>query len=62
MNVENKIAPRISSTVSKLGSQIFSINLPQGITCRPDAPCMKGCYAKKVILIIQLLKLLSQII
>lgn len=47
MNVENKIAPKISSTVSKLGSQIFSINLPQGITCRPDAPCMKGCYAKK---------------
>ena len=37
----------VSNTNTKLGSQIFSINLPAGITCRADAPCSKGCYAKK---------------
>ena len=39
--------PRISTSVSKLGIAIPTINLPAGITCRPDAPCQKGCYAKK---------------
>lgn len=32
---------------SKLGRQIASINMPAFITCRPDAPCKKGCYAGK---------------
>ena len=37
----------ISNTNSKLGGFIPSINLPAGKTCRADAPCQKGCYAKK---------------
>lgn len=37
----------ISTTNSKLGGFIPSVNLPAGLTCRPDAPCQKGCYAKK---------------
>lgn len=37
----------ISTTNSKLGGFIPSINLPAGLTCRADAPCQKGCYAKK---------------
>lgn len=37
----------ISRSVSKLGSQIPSINLPPVITCRPDAPCFAKCYARK---------------
>ena len=37
----------ISKTNSKLGGFIPSINLPAGLTCRIDAPCQKGCYAKK---------------
>lgn len=36
----------VSNKNSKLGGQILSINMPAGITCRPDAPCYKGCYAK----------------
>ena len=36
----------VSNTNSKLGGQILSINMSAGITCRPDAPCYKGCYAK----------------
>ena len=36
----------VSNTNSKLGAQILSINMPAGTTCRPDAPCYKGCYAK----------------
>lgn len=31
----------------KLGSAIFNINLPPVITCNPDAPCFRGCYARK---------------
>lgn len=38
---------KISNTNSKLGGNIPSINLPAGKTCRPDAPCQKGCYAKR---------------
>lgn len=34
----------ISLSNSKLGS-IPSINLPPIVTCRPDAPCKKTCYA-----------------
>lgn len=37
----------ISTTNKKLGGFILSINLPAGLTCRADAPCQKGCYAKK---------------
>jgi len=38
---------KISLTNSKLGGFIPSVNLPAGLTCRADAPCQKGCYAKK---------------
>lgn len=38
---------KISRTNAKLGAFIPSVNLPAGITCRPDAPCHKYCYAKK---------------
>lgn len=38
---------RISHTNSKLGASIPSVNLPPVITCRPDAPCFKGCYAQR---------------
>lgn len=37
---------KVSTTVRKLG-KIPSINLPPDVTCRPDAPCANGCYAKK---------------
>lgn len=36
----------ISKTNSKLGI-INSINLPAVVTCRPDAPCIKDCYARR---------------
>ena len=29
----------------KLGSAIFNINLPPIVTCNPNAPCFKQCYA-----------------
>lgn len=38
---------RISTTNSKLGYQIPSISLPPQHSCRPDAPCAKGCYGKR---------------
>ena len=38
---------KVSNTNSKLGGQIYSINLPPVVTCRKDAPCFKGCYACK---------------
>lgn len=38
---------KISLTNSKLGAAIPSVNLPAGVTCRADAPCQKGCYAKR---------------
>lgn len=37
----------ITLTNSKLGGYIPSLSLPAGITCRSDAPCHKGCYAKR---------------
>ena len=37
----------VSFSNSKLGGAIPSINLPAGVTCRPDAPCFKDCYAMK---------------
>lgn len=38
---------RISTTNSKLGYQIPNISLPPQHSCRPDAPCAKGCYGKR---------------
>ena len=38
---------KISTTNSKLGTCIPSISLPPQCSCRKDAPCAKGCYAKK---------------
>lgn len=38
---------KITNGNSKLSASIPSINLPAGLTCRADAPCQKGCYAKK---------------
>lgn len=37
----------ISLTNAKLGGAIPCINLPVDTSCRKDAPCQKGCYAKK---------------
>lgn len=37
----------VSFSNSKLGGAIPSINLPAGVTCRPDAPCFKDCYAMR---------------
>ena len=37
----------VTFTNTKLGGSIPSINLPAGITCRPDAPCFSDCYAMK---------------
>lgn len=37
----------ISLSNSKLGDKIPSFNLPAIVTCRPDAPCKKQCYACK---------------
>lgn len=39
--------PKVSTTVSKLGSDIGTVNLPPVLTCRRGAPCVKGCYAKE---------------
>lgn len=38
---------KVTNGNSKLSASIPSINLPAGITCRADAPCARGCYAKK---------------
>lgn len=37
----------ISRGVSKLGTDIPSVNLPPVVTCRKEAPCYKKCYARK---------------
>lgn len=37
----------ITTTNSKLGHQIPSINMPAIKTCRADAPCKSICYANK---------------
>ena len=37
----------VSNGNTKLGRAISNINLPPVTTCRPDAPCFKGCYARK---------------
>lgn len=38
---------RISTTNAKLGYQIPSVSLPPSLSCRPDAPCARGCYGKR---------------
>ena len=37
----------ISHSNSKLGDMIPSVSLAPECSCRKDAPCAKGCYAKK---------------
>lgn len=39
----------VSHSISKLGSNIPSVNLPPVVTCRQDAPCASSrkCYAMK---------------
>ena len=37
----------ISKGNSKMGA-IPSVSLPAGITCNPDAPCYKACYARRL--------------
>lgn len=37
----------ISTSVSKLGVAIPTVNLPAGVTCRSNAPCAHDCYACK---------------
>lgn len=37
----------ISKGVTKLGADIPSVSLPPVCTCRPDAPCVAKCYARK---------------
>lgn len=37
----------ISLTNSKLGAQIPSVSTLPACSCRPDAPCRFGCYARK---------------
>lgn len=32
---------------SKTGPLVLDLAMPAGVTCRPDAPCLKGCYACK---------------
>lgn len=46
--MNNRIYPRISTSVSKLGENIATVNLPPKITCNANAPCVAGgCYACK---------------
>lgn len=35
----------VSTTISKLGPSIPTVNLPPVVTCRKNAPCCKMCYA-----------------
>lgn len=42
-----KVYPRISTAVSKLGPCIACVNLPPVATCREDGPCFKDCYARR---------------
>lgn len=41
------VYPKVSNSVSKLGIGIATVNLPAVVTCREDAPCYKGCYARR---------------
>ena len=44
-----QVYPNVSTSVSKLGENIATVNLPAKITCNPEAPCVRdgGCYACK---------------
>lgn len=37
----------ISHGITKLGADIPSVSLPVGVTCNPEAPCFKKCYARR---------------
>lgn len=37
----------ISNNNSKTGGGIYTLSFPVGISCRNNAPCLKGCYATK---------------
>ena len=37
----------ISKGITKLGADIPSVSLPPVCTCRPGAPCLAKCYARK---------------
>lgn len=37
----------VSRGITKLGAAIPSVSLPALVTCRPDAPCARLCYARK---------------
>lgn len=43
----NKLKVSISNGNTKMGA-IPSVSLPACITCNPDAPCFKECYAVKI--------------
>ena len=43
----NNLKVSISKGNTKMGA-IPSVSLPACITCNPDAPCFKGCYAVKL--------------
>ena len=34
---------RVTNGNTKLGKKIANINMPMGITCRPDDTCFKDC-------------------
>lgn len=38
---------KLSNSVSKLGTGIATLNFPAIVTCRKNAPCAAGCYARK---------------
>lgn len=38
---------KITLSNKKLGGTTPQISLPAGLTCRKNAPCAKGCYARK---------------
>lgn len=42
-----KVRPYISLANSKLGISIPTVNMPYAMSCRPDAPCFKECYAHR---------------
>lgn len=45
--MDKKYEVKVSNGNTKLGHAIPNINMPVGITCNPNAPCFKGCYAKR---------------
>ena len=45
--MENLVV-KISNGNSKMG-EIKSVSLPPVTTCRPDAPCIKSCYARRLL-------------